>query len=204
MNDTKAHAARLKDLLSELIKFSDIERHIFLPDTKTPDRKENDTEHSYNLAMAAWYLCQFQPHLDCNLVIKLALVHDLVEIHAGDVMAIGRTKDEEAQKKQKEAAALQKLQEEWPDFSEMTALITSYERKDTEEARFVYALDKLMPVLLNLLSAGKTWKHYGMKRRVVYENKEATTDSHEFIYTIWQAIKKEIEANDSYFLQENL
>jgi putative hydrolase of HD superfamily len=70
--------------------------------------QENDTEHSYNLAMTAWYLAAYFPELDKNKLIRYALVHDLVEIHAGDTFAFGDAKHI-ASKSEREAAALNQL-----------------------------------------------------------------------------------------------
>ena len=79
----KADITRLLELQRLLAAFSQVERmnHRKHADAFVP---ENDTEHSYNLAMTAWYLAKWFPELNRDLLIRYALVHDLVEVHAGD------------------------------------------------------------------------------------------------------------------------
>lgn len=119
--------------------------------------QESDTEHSYNLAMTAWFIAASFPELNKDTVIKLALIHDLVEIHAGDTFAYAEQPllDNKAER---EAAAQKKLSEEWPDFPDLHTGIAEYESLSTPEACFVYALDKLMPVFVIYLNEGHTWK----------------------------------------------
>ncbi|MCA9328749.1 HD domain-containing protein, partial [Candidatus Saccharibacteria bacterium] len=169
------HAKRLLDLQDLLVNFSEIERLIYMPDGKHTDRKETDTEHSYNLAILAWYLCGSFPHLDRDKVIRYALMHDMVEIHAGDVMAIGRTAEQQATKDEREAEALNQLKSEWPDFSDMTDTIEEYEEQKDPEAVFVKALDKITPMMLQILSNGKTWKKYDILRSEVIQLKDEKT-----------------------------
>lgn len=132
---------------------------------------ENDTEHSYNLAMTAWYLCQWFPELDSNLVIKYALAHDLVEIHAGDTFFYG-SKEELDSKAEREAKALQQLRADWPDFTAMTDAAETYEKKDSPEACFVYALDKVMPIMLVYIHDGYSWKESGITVKILHEYKQ--------------------------------
>ncbi len=147
---------RLIEFQQFLVQFSQIERmtHRFHKDKHV---QENDTEHSYNLALTAWFLAPHFPELDRDLLLRLALVHDLVEVHAGDTYIYGSQKDL-ASKAKREAEALKKLEVDWPDFSEMTTLIKDYEEKNTPEAKFIYALDKIMPIMLIYVHKGYTWK----------------------------------------------
>lgn len=145
---------RLIDFHRLLLQFQAVKRVTHVPGDF---RAENDTEHSYNLAMTAWFIVQYFPGLDRDKVIRCALVHDLVEIHAGDtyVYADAATL---ATKHDREAAALKKLRHDWLDFPELIEGITSYEQKDSEEAKFVYALDKIMPIMLIFIGKGYTWQ----------------------------------------------
>lgn len=131
---------------------------------------ENDTEHSYNLALSAWYLAQHFPELNVDLVIKYALVHDLVEIYAGDTYIYG-TKQELATKQEREALAAKKLQNEWADFPAMNNLIQAYEKKADPESLFIYALDKIMPIMLIYIHDGYTWKKKGISAKMLHEAK---------------------------------
>jgi putative hydrolases of HD superfamily len=192
-------AKRLLDLQQLMLHFLDIERMIFLPDAARNDRRETDTEHSFHLAMLAWYLSGHYPHLDKSKVIKLALAHDVVEIYAGDVMAIGRTDEQQKQKEERESKALTRLKKEWPDFPELTEMLESYDKKDSPEAIFVSALDKLMPMMHQLLSEGKTWKKWDMSRSDVFANKDTKTANSKEINDIWQVFRKQILEHDEWF-----
>lgn len=122
---------------------------------------ENDIEHSYNLAMTAWFLVQHFPALDRDTVIRLALVHDVLEVHAGDTPVYADA-DILASKHAREAAAVERLREEWQDFPDMLAHIDAYEHRSSEEAKFVYALDKIMPIMLIYINEGRTWQQEGI------------------------------------------
>jgi putative hydrolases of HD superfamily len=154
MNKPDIH--RLLEFQQLLLKFSQIERVV---DRKQGEAyiSESDTEHSYNLALTAWYVVSYFPSLDGDLVIRLALIHDMVEIHAGDTYVYAPQAHLDT-KAEREQAALEQLREEWPDFSDMTSHMTDYETRTTPEAKFVYALDKIMPIMQIYINEGYTWK----------------------------------------------
>jgi putative hydrolase of HD superfamily len=131
---------------------------------------ENDTEHSYNLAMTAWYLSQWFPELDKNLLIQYSLVHDLVEVHAGDTYIYG-SEDELGSKESREAEAFAKLKHEWKDFQDMLISIEAYETKKSPEATFIYALDKVMPIMQIYIHNGYSWKEQGVTLTMLHDNK---------------------------------
>lgn len=151
----KPDLKRLLDFQKFLGQFSHIERMVH---RRHNDKfiRENDTEHSYNLAMTAWFVASHFPELNKDKVIKYGLVHDIVEIHAGDTYIYG-TADEIASKSEREAKALQQLKQDWPDFPDLTDYLTGYEERVEPEARFVYALDKVMPIMLIFINEGYTW-----------------------------------------------
>jgi putative hydrolase of HD superfamily len=150
---------RLLEFQKLLLQFSQVQRVV---DRKQGDTyiPESDTEHSYNLALTAWYLSTYFPELDRDTVIRFSLIHDLVEIHAGDTYVYGEQAHLDS-KAEREAAALQKLSIDWTDFPEMTEQIIAYETQERDEAKFVYALDKIMPILQIYLGNGHTWKREG-------------------------------------------
>lgn len=112
------------------------------------DRLENDTEHSYQLTMAAWYIMDvYKLDLDRDLVIRYCLVHDLVEVYAGDTYIYSQDKEHFESKSQREMAALLRIQKEFPEFPDMLQLMERYEHKCDKESLFVYALDKIIPVM---------------------------------------------------------
>lgn len=155
MKASKPPLSRLLELQQLLLAFSQIDRGAHRRH-QADFRAETDSEHSYNLAMTAWFLAPYFPRLDANLLIKLSLAHDLVEIHAGDTNAY--TDEQGAKTKQaREQAAQLKLAKEWTDFPELHKLIEMYEARLAPEARFVYALDKLMPTMLIYQNEGYSW-----------------------------------------------
>lgn len=127
--------------------FRQIERIIYVDREKN---KENDVEHSYQLAMMGWYIAQTE-NLDMNMdrIIRYALVHDLVEVHAGDTLPFTRGQDGDVLKQANEAAALERIKREFHEFPELTQWIELYEHKRDEESRFVYALDKMIATMNN-------------------------------------------------------
>ncbi len=133
-------------------------------------RHENDTEHSYNLTMTAWFLTPHFPELDKDLLIRYALVHDLVEVHAGDTYIYG-SNEELSTKAEREKVAAEKLHKDWPDFSEMHELIEDYEARANPEARFIYALDKIMPIMQIYIHEGYTWQKEGITAEQLHANK---------------------------------
>lgn len=161
---------RILDLQKLLLQFSQIERITHRHNQRMEFVQENDAEHSYNLAITAWFLAAYFPKLNRDLVIRLALVHDLVEVHAGDTYVYA---DAEilATKHEREAAALEKLKADWADFPDMHEHIELYEKRETEEAKFVYALDKIMPIMQIYLHNGYTWKKEGIRPEQLHEIK---------------------------------
>jgi len=156
----QANVFRLLELQQLLASFSQVDRRLHrLHDEKYI--QENDTEHSYNLAMTAWYLSKWFPELNKDFLIRYSLAHDLVEIHAGDTYTYG-TESELSSKKTREAKALKKLEADWEDFGDMTAAIHAYENRRDAESQFVYALDKIMPMMMVYIHNGYSWKKEGV------------------------------------------
>lgn len=156
---TKPDLDRLVQLQKLALQFRAIKRNIHLP--PSTDEFENDIEHSYSLALLAWFLAGHFPELDRDKVIRYALIHDLVEIHAGDTYVYGSA-TAKADKQDREAAALQQLAKEWPDFPELVATIEDYETRSSNESKFIYALDKLQPALIEYINEGRGWHHLGI------------------------------------------
>lgn len=150
----KPDIKRVIDFHRLLLQFQAIERRVHMPDTFA---RENDVEHSYSLTMMAWFLAEYFPKLDRDKIIRYALAHDLVEIHAGDTHVFA-DQDAIASKTARETAALDQLEKDWPDFPGLIAAMRAYETRDEEEAKFVYALDKIMPIILVFLAEGHSWQ----------------------------------------------
>ena len=126
-------------------------------------RLENDSEHSYQLAMLAWYIIESDRlPLDKELVIKYCLVHDLVEAYAGDVDPHTSSENDKEAKAIRERQALNRIEHEFQECPSIATLIHQFERKEDSESRFVYALDKIQPVLNVYLDSGDYYRKYNI------------------------------------------
>lgn len=153
-----------------LDEFRAVERMVRATDQ---DRYENDTEHSYNLAMMAWYIVSStKTNLDQDKVIRYALVHDFLEVYAGDTYIYSSDAAHLASKHEREAAAIEKLRETLTEFPDLHATIDTYESRQDAESRFVYALDKIEPVLHMYLDGGRTWKEQNITLQMIHAIKK--------------------------------
>ncbi len=153
-----------------LNKFREIERAIH---SNGGDRRENDVEHSYQLTMLAWYIISSNNlDLDVDLVLKYALVHDFVEIYAGDTYIYSKDKKFKESKVKREKISLNRLEKEFSEFPELFELIKQYEKREDREAKFIYALDKIEPVLNIYTNGGRTWKEKKISIEMLIKNKK--------------------------------
>lgn len=145
---------------------------------------ENDSEHSFQVALMALYIIeQNQLKLDTFRCMALAIVHDILEVHSGDTHIYGEQAALNT-KQAREAAAIAKLRKDWPQLTLMHQLIDEYERKATAESKFIYALDKLVPMLNNYLDKGRNWKreHITLDRIVGAKSGKIEIDATIFVY----------------------
>ncbi|MBP2180602.1 HD domain-containing protein [Amycolatopsis magusensis] len=142
------------------------------------ERRENDAEHSWHLALMVAVLAEHADEpIDLGHTIQLVVVHDLVEIYAGDTPLYddgGR----ESQQEREEAAA-EKLFGLLPDDQAVhfRALWDEFETRGTPEARFAKAMDRMQPLLLNWLAKGGTWQTPGVTAATVRERKAVIGDA---------------------------
>lgn len=162
-------ASDLRKFVDLMITFGKVERMYYFPGT---GRKENDQEHSYLLAMTAWYLIQSNKlSLNLEKVLTYALAHDIVEIFAGDTYVYTTDTEYLSGKEGREAEAAQKLIQELPQFAQMHESIEGYVKREDPESRFVYALDKILPLLLIHADNGRSWKEHGVTLEMLISNK---------------------------------
>lgn len=140
-------------------------------------RRENDAEHSFSLAIAAAVLAEYSNEpVDVAKVMKMVLVHDAVEIYAGDTYCYD---DEGAKTKEaREKAAAEKIFGTLPEeqTAEYRALWDEFERNDTPEARFSNAMDRIQPLLLNYSRKGYSWKEHGVNSSQVRKRFDKVKD----------------------------
>lgn len=144
-------AAITLELGAVAIEFSRVERVPRYDETS----RESDVEHSYMLALVASELAErlFPGILDSGLVSQFAIVHDLIELLTGDVATFHHTAEQMAAKQETEHAALARLMERLP--AHTRELLYAYELQKAPEARFVKAVDKLLPVVVDILGPGQ-------------------------------------------------
>lgn len=158
----------LINFISLTNKFRAVRRIISI---KNEGRKENDAEHSYQLAMVSWYILSGGNYsLNKDLVLKYALAHDFVEVYAGDVWFY-RSISEDSDKKKREKESAARLKKELPEFDDFHKCIEDYENQLDTESRFVYALDKILPIVNIYLDGGDNWKEHRVTIDALIENK---------------------------------
>jgi putative hydrolase of HD superfamily len=154
----------------EMDRLKGVERRNRLADGS---RRENTAEHSWHLGVAALVFAPFATEpVDIGRAVAMALAHDIVEIDAGDTFAYD-VGDDAATKQAREQSAADRLFGLLPDGqgSALRALWDEYEHGETPEARFVMALDRMAPMLLNIAEGGTTWREHGIVRdRVIARN----------------------------------
>lgn len=157
-------------------EFQAVERSLWL---KGREHRENDVEHSYQLALVAWYaISVYKLPLNVDKVIRYSLLHDLVEVYAGDTDAFDDDPKQHETKAEREHQALIKLKDEFAEFTEMLEVIEQYEHRLDEESKFVYALDKIIAPINIYLDGGRTWKKRGLGFEDLLNNKKPKVAAH--------------------------
>jgi putative hydrolase of HD superfamily len=177
-----------------ILQFQDVIRAFYLP----RGHKENDVEHSYHLAMMAWYLNSAgELGYNTDRVIKYALLHDLVEAYVGDVHAF----DEAGRrgKEERERAAILRFEAEFPEAGEMVPIMSAYMSLADKEASYVYALDKLMPMVMIYLDNGRTWREDGLRLEQIHEVQSSKIALSEPVHLLYQQLKRIFEQRPELF-----
>lgn len=178
------------EFIKELDKLKQVQRKSFVSGAR---RLETSAEHSWHVALMGWLLAEYAPAgVDATRVIKMLLVHDVVEIDAGDTLLYAEAVAQEAQHA-RELAAAERLFGLLPEEqgTELRALWDEFEARVTPEARFAAAIDRLQPLLLNFMSEGAAWRRHGVTVKDVLEkNGHMAEGSPE----LWAAAERLIEA----------
>ena len=152
-------------------------------------RNENDAEHAWHMAILAYLLREYSNEpVDAAKVMLMCLIHDIVEIDAGDTYAY----DEEGLKTQKarENAAKERIFSLLPDDQkeELTSLFDEFEASETPEARFAHAVDNLQPLILNNSNDGSDWKEHGISARQIYGRQKKTAEGSRKLFEVTDQI----------------
>ena len=155
-------------------------------------RNENDAEHAWHMAVMAYLLREYSnEEVDIAKVMLMCLIHDIVEIDAGDTYAY----DAEGLKTQKarEEAAKERIFSLLPpdQKAEFTALFDEFEAYETAEAKFAHSMDNLQPLLLNNSNEGGDWKEHGVSSATVYTRQRKTKLGSEKLYEVTDRIIQE-------------
>ena len=197
---------QIEDLLRKLVlPFYHIQRDIPLPAGER--RWENDAEHSWSLAFLA---CSLAPEIDSSLdvgnICQFAIAHDLVEVYADDTSPFA-DKEHVASKEEREERALQRIAREFAHFPWIIQTIEAYERKDTDEARFVYALDKYIACAFDLMDQGKLF----IERKMTLTNYNKSLESHRkkahshpIIAKYYEEVRTLLDTHPEYFHPETI
>jgi putative hydrolase of HD superfamily len=165
------------------------------------DRYENDAEHAWHFAMYAMILVEYaEDDLDISKVLRIALIHDLVEIDAGDTIVYDK---EARQKKQvEERIAAERIFGLLPtdQGEEFKALWEEFECRQTPESKFAAALDRVQPIIHNINTQGVTWLQHGITKEMVLETNQHIAQGSQ---QLWDVIKNLVQqAAESGYLKE--
>jgi len=163
------------EFIKEIDKLKHILRQTMLMDGS---RRENDAEHTWHLAMMAIVLLEHspEPHPDLSKVLKMLLVHDIVEIDAGDTFAYDTAGHED--KQERELTAAERIFGLLPEDQkqELMSLWLEFEERQSTEAKYAAAIDRVQPLLHNYYTGGLTWKKHGVRSSQVLDRISGVVD----------------------------
>lgn len=198
--DRTSHFEELLSIVALTHSFQQIRRRIY---ATGENRFENDAEHSFQLAFIAWYLIEKEGlTLNKEKALIYALCHDIVEVYAGDVF-FHRTAEEEQKKVNLEREAAEKLAEIYPDFPALTDTLRAYEEKSDPESKFIYALDKLLPIFNIMLDQGRSWQLNDVSLEKLYEGKHAKIAHDPIIQEYFILIVAVLKKNPNLFIKKD-
>ncbi|KJE24266.1 putative HD superfamily hydrolase [Frankia torreyi] len=185
---TDARLARQIAFLLEIDQLKSVLRQSHLIDRS---RRENDAEHSWHLAMLAVVLGEYAAaEVDQARVVRMLLIHDLVEVYAGDTFLYDT--QAAAGQAERERAAADRLFPQLPgdQADELRALWEEFEARRTPDARFARALDRVQPLLLNFYTGGSTWRPHGVTRADVLNHQKTIEDGSP---ALWEYVRVMID-----------
>lgn len=184
-----------KDLMQQLAFIKEIDKVKYIQRrTKLfhSDRNENDAEHSWHLAMMTLVLAEHANEpIDVLKVLKMVLIHDIVEIDAGDTFLYDQEKShtntqQETQAAQRIFGLLPKEQ-----AAEYLQIWQEFEQGETMEAKFARAMDRLEPLLQNVSNKGGTWEEYQVEFEQVFQKKQVINQGSAVLWEFSNALLQE-------------
>jgi putative hydrolase of HD superfamily len=155
------------------------------------DRHENDAEHSWHLAMMTLVLAEHSNvKIDVLNVLKMVLIHDIVEIDSGDIFIFDTTKNHDNTAEELKAA--KRIFGMLPEAqaTELIALWLEFEKGETNDAKFAKAMDRFEPILQNASNNGGTWREYSVPKEKVLDKTQPISLASK---AIWEYSLNEIE-----------
>ena len=175
------------EFILEVDKLKHVQRRAILMDKS---RRENSAEHSWHIALMVMVLSEYARDTDIDFfrVMKILLVHDLIEIDAGDTYCYDEvgTKDQSIREHQAAERIFSLLPED--QANTMCDLWLEFESRNTPEAKFAVALDCLMPLLHNLHTRGKSWQEHNITKDQVTTHNRAMNDGSAQLWQFAQSI----------------
>lgn len=168
------------DFVMEVDKLKRIVRQSYISGAS---RKETDTDHSWSLAMMAFLLSEHaNEKIDVLKTIKMVLIHDIVEIDAGDTYAYDENGNKT--KRERELKAADRIFNILPDdqAAELRSLWNEFEANETKEARFAKTLDNIQPLMLNDITDGLAWREHEVRSEQIMKRNKATKDGSQKIW----------------------
>jgi putative hydrolase of HD superfamily len=167
---------KILNLIALINDFKQIERDI---PSSSGLRSENDAEHSYQLAMICWHVAMLEKSkLNIDKILKYAMVHDLVEVYAGDTPLYTSDDKQLNSKEEREKEAVFKFKNNFPHFFDLNTWINNYKKQEDLESQYVFAMDKLLPILCIYLDKGHAWKSHNITLdMIIKKNKNKVTNS---------------------------
>ena len=182
---------RLEQQLQFILEIDKVKKIIRQTPLSDASRKENDAEHSWHIALMAYLLQEYaEEPVEVSKVMLMVLIHDLVEIDAGDTYAYdtegAKTKDERERKAADRIFGL--LPEEQGMY--LKALWEEFEAYETAEAKYAHLLDNFQPLLLNDAAGGISWTEHQVKKSQIYKRNEKVEETSA---TIWKCMQDKID-----------
>lgn len=178
------------NFILEVDKLKQITRQSYITGAS---RKETDTDHSWHLALMCALLNEHaNGQVDVLKTMVMVLIHDIVEIDAGDTYAYDAVGNESKREREEKAAdrIFNLLPEDQAKY--LRDLWEEFEAQETPEAKFANTLDKIQPVMLNDATGGRAWREHDVEKSQVMKRNEKT---HEGSEALWEFTKNIIERN---------
>ena len=178
------------EFIREIDKEKEITRHTFLADAS---RRENDAEHAWHMAIMTILLSEYSnEEIDLLKTITMLLIHDIVEIDAGDTYAYDeKGKENQAEREEKAAKRIFNMLPE-DQAEKMIALWHEFEAQRTPEAKFARCMDNIQPMMLNDASNGLAWEENGVKISQILKRNERTAEGSK---VLWDYMKHILQKN---------